>query len=84
MEKNKSFAIDWPSLKSGVTLHMSDFPSIKLIKLDNKKGFYFGNDDSDGVLVDIGLYDSEVNGEYYYFQITKDDWHPITSRLWSV
>lgn len=83
MEKEKPFAIDWPSIKSGTMLHMKDFPSIKLLKLDNHKGCYFGFDEAEnGVLVDIKTYTSELHGDYYYFRMTSEDWHPITSRLW--
>lgn len=79
----KPFAIDWPSLKSGTTLYMRDFPSIKVMKLDNRKGFYFGYDNANGVLVDIGTYTSELYGDYHYFRTSQDDWHPLTSRLWT-
>ena len=34
--------IDWPSLKSGTTIQMKDFPSVKLLKLDNTTGLYYG------------------------------------------
>lgn len=82
MEKEKPFALDWPSIKDGTMLHMSDFPSIKLLKLGNKKGCYFGFDGDSGTLVDIGVYTSELHGDYYYFRMSKEDWHPLTNRLW--
>jgi len=79
----KVTAVDWPSLKSGTMLHMRDFPTVKLLKLDNSKGCYF-NYSGETILVDVGEYTSEVNGSYYYFQTEKDDWHPLTNRLWTI
>lgn len=78
----KPFAIDWPSIKSGTMIRMKDFPSIRLLKLDNKKACYFSFDDDNGILVDIGTYTSEIHGDYYYFKTCEDDWHPLTNRLW--
>ena len=75
--------IDWPSLKSGTTIQMKDFPSVKLLKLDNTTGLYYGYDDKN-VIVNVKEYTSESNGHYYYFQIGPDDWHPLTARLWRV
>ena len=68
MEKEKPFSIDWESIKTGTMIHMKDFPSIKLLKLDNRKACYFGFDDENGILVDIKTYNSELHGEYYYFK----------------
>ena len=84
MEKEKPFAIDWEKIKDGTMLSMKDFPTIKLLKLDNKKACYFGYDSDSGTIVDIDEYVSELHGGYHYFQATKDDWHPLTSRLWNV
>lgn len=75
--------IDWPSLKSGTTIQMKDFPSIRLMKLDNHKGCYYGYDNYYHI-VDIEEYNSEVNGFYYYFQLSREDWHPLTNRLWEL
>lgn len=80
MEKNV-ISIDWKSLKSGTMLHMKDFPTIKLLKLDNSKACYF-NYENDSILVNIKEYESKEHGSYYYFQTNKDDWHPLTKRLW--
>jgi len=77
----KLVAINWESLKSGAMLRMKDFPSIKLLKLSNSKACYFPYGD-DSIIVDIKEYESEINGFYYYFQTKKDDWHPLTIRLW--
>lgn len=85
MEKEKPFAIDWLSIKSGTVIKMKDFPSVRLLKLDDRKGCYFNpSSEDDGTLVDIVTYKSEVNGEYYAFKVTEEDWHPITSRLWNL
>ena len=35
-------------------------------------------------IVDIDEYTSELHGDYHYFQVTKNDWHPLTNRLWNV
>ena len=75
--------IDWPSLKSGTTIQMKDFPSVKLLKLDNTTGLYYGYDDKN-VIVKVKEYTSESNGHYYYFQTSDEDWHPLTNRLWSI
>ena len=83
MEEKKVFAIDWDALKSGTTLHMKDFPSVRLMKLDNRKGCYIV-DTNDPKIVNIGEYVSEAHGTYRYFSLSKDDWHPITNRLWVV
>jgi hypothetical protein len=82
MEKEKPFAFDWEGLKSGEIIHMKDFPSIRVLKLDNKKACYFGYDEANGVLVDILTYASEIHGDYHAFKVTGDDWHPLTNRLW--
>lgn len=74
-------AVDWGSLKSGTMLHMKDFPSVRLLKLDNHKGCYFGYDETTQ-LVDIKEHVSESHGSYYFFQTGKEDWHPLTTRLW--
>ena len=74
-------AVDWGNLKSGTMLHMKDFPTIKLLKLDNSKGCYFAFDNV-SQLVDIREHISENHGSYYFFQTHKDDWHPLTTRLW--
>ena len=76
-------SIDWPSLKSGTEICMKDFPDIKLLKLNNNKACYFKHD-SPGVVVDIKLYSSSEHGEYYYFSMNIDDWHPLTTRLWNL
>jgi hypothetical protein len=75
--------IDWPSLKSGTTIQMKDLPSVKLLKLDNTTGLYYGYSESH-TIVKIKEYVSESNGHYYYFQISPEDWHPLTTRLWNV
>ena len=82
MEKEKPFAFDWEKLKSGEMIHMISFPSVKLLKLDDKKACYFGYDDADGIIVDIITYKSEIHGNYFAFKVTEEDWHPLTSRLW--
>ena len=82
MEKQKPFALDWESIKSGTMLHMRDFPSIRLLKLDSTKACYFGYETDFGTLVDVKTFVSQENGEYYYFSMSKDDWHPLTNRLW--
>ena len=81
MEGKKIYAIDWESLPSGTMLAMRDFPSVTLLKLDNKKGVYTSYG-SNSALVDIKEYESKENGNYYVFQTCKDDWHPLTNRLW--
>ena len=83
MDKKKPFALDWPSVKKGTMLHMTDFPSVRLLKLDDRKGCYFGYETDLGTLVDVKTHTSEINGEYYYFSMSKEDWHPLTNRLWS-
>ena len=75
--------IDWPSLMNGTSLQMKDFPSVRLLKLDNAKGVYYGYGEN-SVVVDIKEYNSESHGNYYYFQTCKDDWHPLTTRLWDM
>jgi hypothetical protein len=81
MEKEKPFALDWSSIKSGTMLHMKDFPSVKLLKLDNHKACYFNYGES-AILVDIKEHTSNTHGTYYYFKTCLDDWHPLTSRNW--
>jgi hypothetical protein len=81
MEGKKIYAIDWESLPSGTMLAMKNFPSVTLLKLDNKKGI-FNNYGSDYILVDIKKYESKENGGYYVFQESEGDWHPLTNRLW--
>jgi len=83
MEKGTVFALDWEKIKTGTMLHMKDFPAIKLLKLDNRKACYF-KDNGETQLVDIGEFTSEIHGSYYYFKTCKDDWHPLTNRLWNV
>lgn len=83
MEQKKVFAIDWEALKSGTTLYMKDFPSVRLMKLDNRKGCYIMNT-NDPKIVDIGEYVSEANGPYHYFRLNSEDWHPLTNRLWII
>lgn len=80
---NEIITIDWPSLKSGSMIHMRDFPSVRLLKLDNNKAVYYSYDGI-GRVVDIKLYDSHEHGEYYYFSMGENDWHPLTSRLWNI
>lgn len=79
---DKISSIDWLNIPSGTMLHMKDFPSVKLLKLDNSKGCYF-NYESDSLEVEVKEYVSETHGNYYYFQTHKDDWHPLTTRLWT-
>jgi len=83
MERKTPKAIDWESIKPGTMLSMKDFPTVKLLKLDNSKGIYFGYDISSKV-VNIKEYVSEENGGYMYFQTHENDWHPLTTRLWNV
>lgn len=83
MEKNKIMAIDWENLKSGTSMYMKDFPSVKLIKLDNSKACYI-NYDGISIMVDIKEYSSESHGNYHYFRTCEEDWHPLTSRLWII
>ena len=75
-------AIDWPSIKSGTVIQMKDFPSVRLLKLNNSKGVYYGYDDN-STIVDIKEFNSNENGHYYYFQLNPQDWHPLTTRLWN-
>ena len=51
-------------------IHMRDFPSVRLLKLDNNKAVYYSYDGI-GRVVDIKLYDSHEHGEYYYFSFAK-------------
>ena len=74
-------AVDWESLKSGTMLRMKDFPSVRLLKLDNSKACYFSYD-SEPKTVSIKEHTSEKHGSYYFFQTSQDDWHPLTTRLW--
>ena len=83
MEECKVSAIEWPDLINGTTLQMKDFPSIRLLKLDNNKACYFGYGDETKI-VDVKEHESEKHGSYYYFQTEKDDWHPLTTRLWNI
>jgi len=76
-------AIDWESLKNGTTMHMKDFPSVIVIKLSNSKACFFKYD-YNCTVVDIKEHTSEEYGSYFYFQTTKDDWHPLTNRLWEI
>ena len=78
----KIVAIDWPSIKSGMVIQMRDFPSVRLLKLNNSKGVYYGYDDN-STIVDIKEFNSDENGHYYYFQLSPQDWHPLTTRLWN-
>lgn len=81
--ENQTFALDWISIPSGKMLQMRDFQSIKLLKLDDKKACYFDFDNK-ATEVDINVYESKERGNYYYFQTCKEDWHPLTNRLWAV
>jgi len=83
MENIKVFALDWEKIEVGTMLHMKDFPRIKLQKLDNRKACYI-KDNGETLLVNIGEFESELHGSYYYFKTCEDDWHPLTSRLWSL
>jgi hypothetical protein len=83
MESKIPVAIDWESIKPGTMLTMKDFPTVKLMKLDNSKGVYFGYDVVSKV-VDVKEYISEEHGGYMYFQTYENDWHPLTTRLWNV
>lgn len=83
MEESKVSTINWDDLLNGTTIQMRDFPSIRLLKLDNHKGCYFGFND-EPKLVDIKEYVSEKHGCYYYFQTNESDWHPLTNRLWRI
>ncbi len=83
MEESGVSTINWDDLKNGTTIKMKDFPSIRLLKLDNNKGCYFGYNE-EPVLVDIKEYVSNKHGIYFYFQTSEDDWHPLTNRLWSI
>lgn len=74
-------AVDWDALKSGTMLHMKDFPSVKLLKLDNHSACYLSYD-NEPKIVNIQEHVSEKHGSYYFFQTSKDDWHPLTTRLW--
>ena len=83
MQGNKISAIEWLDLIDGTTLQMKDFPSIRLLKLDNNKACYFGYG-NETKIVDVKEHESEKHGSYYYFQTEKDDWHPLTTRLWNI
>ena len=83
MEESSVSTINWDDLKNGTTIKMKDFPSIRLLKLDNNKACYFGYSE-EPVLVDIKEYVSNKHGIYFYFQTSEDDWHPLTNRLWSI
>lgn len=83
MEESKVCAIDWLDLINGTTLQMRDFPSVRLLKLDNSKACYFDYG-GEPKIVDIKEYISEEHGSYYYFQTSDEDWHPLTNRLWNI
>ena len=83
MSKITSNDWEWESLKNGTTLQMKDFPTVRVLKLDNSKGCYFSYENKIQI-VDIKEYESEEIGHYYVFQTCETDWHPLTKRLWKL
>ena len=80
MEGCNVYSIDWLNVISGAVLRMRDFPSVRLMKLDNSKACYFDYS-GEPKIVDIREHFSDEHGSYYYFQTRLDDWHPLTNRL---